>query len=93
MVSVTVLVIVIVSLDLAIDNPVPTAITTSSVPLPEPPAVNLIFSEAESSPSTAETLYVVSAPDIVPHSRLVGVEAFAFNTSPAVGASAGKDIV
>ena len=54
LVSVTVLVNVILSLFLAILNPVPASNTTSSVPLPLPPAVNLIFSSSELSPSTQD---------------------------------------
>jgi hypothetical protein len=52
--SVTVFVKVILSPSLAILNPVPASNTISSVPLPLPPAVNLIFSSSELSPSTQD---------------------------------------
>ena len=59
LVSETVLVNVILSLDLAILSPVPASKTTSSVDESLP--VNLIFSSSLLSPSTQETLYVVFA--------------------------------
>ena len=52
----TVFVSVILSPDLAIDNPVPASKTISSVPLPSPPAVNLIFSSSALSPSAQDIL-------------------------------------
>ena len=55
LVSETVFVNVILSLDLAILKPVPASKTISSVAAPAaPPCVNLIFSSSELSPSTQD---------------------------------------